>query len=59
MEFLFGLGVGGSFGACLGLLIAAMFRAGRDDVLETRFTEPDGAALRKAADSPDDSRIPC
>lgn len=59
MEFLFGFGVGGSLGACLGLLVAAMLRASRDDALETRFTEPDGATLRKTADSPDDSRIPC
>ncbi|MGF7000365.1 hypothetical protein P3T25_008755 [Paraburkholderia sp. GAS32] len=48
MEFLLGFGVGGSFGACLGLLVAVMLRASKDDALETRFTEPDGAALRKA-----------
>ena len=59
MEFLLGFGVGGSFGACLGVLVAAMLRASKDDAPETRFTEPDGAARRGAAESPEDSRIAC
>jgi hypothetical protein len=57
MEFLLGLGLGVSFGACVGVLVAAVLRAGRDDAPETRLTERDEAALREAAESPEDSPI--
>lgn len=57
MGFLLGLGVGASLGASLGVIVASVLRMTKDDDRETRFIEPDGAALREAAELPDDSRM--
>lgn len=59
MSFLFGLGVGMSLGASLGVLVASLLRASRDGDCETPFAEPDGSALRKAAESSEASRVVC
>ncbi|OAJ56757.1 hypothetical protein A6V36_33225 [Paraburkholderia ginsengiterrae] len=53
MEFLLGLGVGVSFGASLGVIVASVLRMSKDENPETRFMKPDGAALREARPAAD------
>ncbi|HEX7912086.1 MAG TPA: hypothetical protein VF534_28915 [Paraburkholderia sp.] len=59
MEFLLGLAMGVFFGASLGVIVASVLRMSKDENPETRFMKPDGAALREAAESLDDSEMLC
>ncbi|SEJ13196.1 hypothetical protein SAMN05192539_10075 [Paraburkholderia diazotrophica] len=58
MEFLLGLGVGAFLGANFGVVIASVLRTSKDNNESTGNEDLSLCEMRKAANSPDDSRPP-
>jgi hypothetical protein len=56
MEFLLGFGFGMSFGACAGVLVAAVLRISKDGDRQLDLTMADESDLGEMGEPPDDVR---